>query len=302
MQYNKPAYTIAQQIAQLQARGLLINDINEAEHFLSSISYYRLAGYWWPLQADKINHTFKPGSEFETVISLYNFDRELRLLLFDVIERIEVAFRTKLIYYLSTHHSPWWFEDPSLFTDQGYFFDNLSIIDNELKRSQETFIVEHKRKYWKDNRRPPAWKTLEIVTLGQLSKLYNNLKPSVPSKDQIAQDLLLRDHTFLKSWLYSISHIRNFCAHHARDWNKNLSARPKLMNKPLGPWIHWVPPEPKRNMLYTVLCCMKYLLFTVSPGNHFTQKLSDLLQKYPKVDLNALGFPQDWQDEPLWQK
>ena len=54
---------------------MLIADIAEAEHFLSNISYYRLAGYWWPMQADKVNHIFKPGSRFENVVALYNFDR-----------------------------------------------------------------------------------------------------------------------------------------------------------------------------------------------------------------------------------
>ena len=101
MIYNKIAITIQEQITLLQGRGLQVNDIAIAEHFLSNISYYRLEGYWWPMQADKVKHIFKPNSRFEDVIALYNFDRELRLLIFDVIERIEVGFRTKVIYHLS---------------------------------------------------------------------------------------------------------------------------------------------------------------------------------------------------------
>jgi abortive infection bacteriophage resistance protein len=88
MQYSKPASTISEQIELLKRRGLYINDDNSAAHYLNNISYYRLEGYWWPMQRDKINHFFKPHSRFEDVISLYNFDRELRILLFDVIERI----------------------------------------------------------------------------------------------------------------------------------------------------------------------------------------------------------------------
>ena len=90
MIYTKEPTSIAEQIAQLKQRGLTIDDENLASHYLNNISYYRLAGYWWPMQDDKINHHFKPNSKFENVISLYNFDRELRLLLFDVIERIEI--------------------------------------------------------------------------------------------------------------------------------------------------------------------------------------------------------------------
>lgn len=85
--YSKLVTTVEVQVNQLKNRGLIITDENLAKHYLSNISYYRLAGYWWPMQADKINHFFKPNSRFEDVIGLYNFDRELRLLLFDVIER-----------------------------------------------------------------------------------------------------------------------------------------------------------------------------------------------------------------------
>ena len=99
--YSKIATAIEEQIQKLRDRGLTITDQDRADHFLSHIGYYRLAGYWWPMQSDKVNHLFKPNSQFKDVIALYNFDRELRLLLFDVIEKIEISFRTKLIYHLS---------------------------------------------------------------------------------------------------------------------------------------------------------------------------------------------------------
>lgn len=90
--YNKQPLTVDEQIAQLIERGLSISDSNLASHFLSHISYYRLAGYWWPMQSEpKEDHVFKPGSKFEDVISLYNFDRELRIIIFDAIEKIEIS-------------------------------------------------------------------------------------------------------------------------------------------------------------------------------------------------------------------
>src|SRR5882724_11582436 len=107
MQYDKQTTTIEDQLLQLKSRGLVISVDLSASHYLSNISYYRLAGYWWPMQADKVNHIFKPNSRFEDVVALYNFDRELRLLLFDVIERIEIGLRTKLIYHLSHEFDAW---------------------------------------------------------------------------------------------------------------------------------------------------------------------------------------------------
>jgi abortive infection bacteriophage resistance protein len=197
VKYTKPSITIAQQISQLKGRGLIIANEPSATRFLQNISYYRLAGYWWPMQADKTFHIFKPKSTFENVIAIYNFDRELRLLLFDVIERIEIGFRTKLIYHLSQEISPWWFEDVSLFKNAVEHTESLLAIDRELRQTKEVFIKEHYKKYHSDTRRPPAWKTLEVVSFGVLSKLYGNLKNTITSKDKIASELGTVNHTFL---------------------------------------------------------------------------------------------------------
>lgn len=301
MKYNKPAITIQQQIDQLKTRGLIIADEPTATTLLQNISYYRLAGYWWPMQADKVNHTFKPHSTFENVIAIYSFDRELRLLLFDVIERIEIGFRTKLIYHLSHELTPWWFEDAANFKNAVEHTDTLLAIDRELNQTKEVFIKEHRKKYHTETRRPPAWKTIEVASLGNISKLYGNLLPTVSSKDAIAAELGTVNHTFLPSWIQSITQMRNICAHHGRLWNKNLPGTPKLLPKPPKPWIANVPAPNEFHMLYVHLCCMKYLLNIISPGNHFRQKLDALLTKYPNIDPNALGMKPNWQNEPLWQ-
>ena len=281
---------------------MLISDVPTAEHFLSNISYYRLAGYWWPMQADKVSHTFKPGSRFENVIALYNFDRELRVLLFDVIERIEIGLRTRLIYHLSHEISPWWFEDAAHFKNQANHSDCLASVDRELQQSKDTFIREHYFKYHTDKRRPPAWKTLEVVSFTTLSKLYANLLPSIKSKDVIAAELNTVNHAYLQSWLQSIAQIRNICAHHGRLWNKNLPGRPKLLRKPPAPWLIQVPPVTEHQKIYVHLCCMKYLLDVISPENHLDSKLAALLTKYPTVDIHALGLNAKWQSEALWVK
>jgi len=301
MIYSKIVLTVDEQITQLKQRGLVINDVALANHYLSNVSYYRLAGYWWPMQSDKVNHQFKPNSRFEDVISLYNFDRELRLLLFDVIERIEIALRTKLIYHLSHEYGFWWFQKVEIFENTIELIRTLANLEEELERCKDTFIKEHKKKYRDDLRFPPAIKTLEITSFGSLSKLYGNLKTTVKSKDTIAKEFNTVNHTYIPSWLQSIAQIRNICAHHGRLWNKNLPGRPNLLSKPPAKWIKNVPNVNEHHMLYIHACCMKYLLDAVSPGHHYKSKLEELFVKYPNVDLNALGFPIDWLNEPLWQ-
>lgn len=301
MQYNKPALTIAQQIKQLQSRGLIIDDASYAEECLLRISYYRLSGYWWPMQADKQAHIFKPNSRFSDVMALYYFDRELRILLFDVIECIEIALRTKLVYYMSLEHGFWWFQKTELFTHVPELAKTLSALEGELNRSKDIFIKEHGKKYKEDFRFPPAIKTMELTSFGNLSKLYGNLKPSIKPKDIIAKDFNTVNHSFLPSWLQAIAQIRNICAHHGRLWNKNLPGRPYLLPRPPAPWLVKVPQAKEHHMLYIHVCCMKYLLDAIQQNHPFKNKLMGLLIKYPNVDLNALGFYPHWDKEPLWQ-
>lgn len=299
--YNKQAFSIGQQIQQLKESGLTIQDSDNAPHYLSHISYYRLAGYWWPMQDDKVNHIFKPNSKFCDVIALYNFDRELRLLLFDIIEKIEISLRTKLIYHLSHEFDPWWFQNFNIFQNAPDLVKTLSTIEEEIDRSKDTFIKEHKKKHKDDGRFPPSWKSLEQTSFGALSKLYGNLKNNISSKDIIAKEFGTVNHTYLPSWLQSIAQIRNYCAHHSRLWNRNLPGSPKLLPSPPNQWIQDVPKPHEFQFLYVHLCCMKYLLNVVQPENNFGERLENLLNKYPNVDPNALGMKQKWRNEDLWQ-
>jgi len=224
-QFNKPPLTTQQHIELLKQRGLIISDEAVASHFLENISYYRLGGYWFTLQKDAVNHVFVTGSTFEQVITRYNFDRELRLLLFDAIERIEVGFRTRLVYFLSHYYNPWWFEDESLFKDYNQHKAILDDIYRDLRRTDEDFIKEHKRKY-DTPITPPAWKTLEICSLGALSKLYSLLKPSEVKQD-IAKSMQLPNNVYLEAWMSSLVVLRNLCAHHSRIFNRTFSFLPR---------------------------------------------------------------------------
>ena len=301
MIYSKVTCTITQHIEQLKKRGLAIGNDKLAQHYLEHVNYYRLAGYWWPMQLDKEKHIFKPNSKFEDVVSLYNFDRELRILLFDVIEKIEISLRTKLIYHLSHEFDAWWFQNTDLFIDTQALVKTLAGMQEEIDRSKDVFIKEHKRKYKDDLRFPPAWKMLELTSFGALSKLYGNLKNDIKAKDIIAEKFGAVNLTYLPSWLQSIAQIRNYCAHHSRLWNKNLPGTPKILSKPPSPnlWIKDVPTDTQR--LYIHLCIMRYMLNIIAPENSFSQKLNALLIKYPNVDPSALGFKANWQNEPLWK-
>lgn len=307
---NKPAYTITDQIALLKQRGMLFTDENSASHFLKNISYYRLKGYWWDMQDDYTLHTLKPNTHFEEIINRYNFDRHLRLILFDAIERIEIALRTKMIYQLSISYRSCWYLDTTLFenttitlydgTVKTIHQNTIDELQKEFKRSQEIFIKDQRNRYPNDD--VDAWKILEVASMGTLSKLYKNLKHQLPEKATIAKEMGLNLHSELSSWLEAITYVRNIIAHHSRLWSRNMVKKPiENLNNPLGIWFQkpLLPVQTKKPFL--IISSMIYLCNQVTPNHTIKSKIIELINANPTLPIYKLGFQNNWQNEPLWK-
>ncbi|HJT73804.1 MAG TPA: Abi family protein, partial [Chitinophaga sp.] len=233
--------------------------------------------------------------------ALYNFDRELRLLLLDAIERIEVSFRAILVNEMCSKYSSTWFANPELAFNQEIFEDTLHTIDNELERSGEDFLKHHERKYGTD-KYPPAWKTMQVLSFGTLSKIYGNIHNNITEKKEIARMYRLPTDAWLHSWMQVISVLRNYCAHHSRICYRIFSFPPKEMRRPKLPWIKNIPQTGGvlSQHLYYQLCAVGYILHTAAPGSQFSNNLKLLIEKYPGIDLNRMGFMPDWETEDLW--
>ena len=284
-------------VALLQSRGLTVNNPSKAERYLDYIGYYRLSAYMYPLlRMPKEQHQYKPGSSFGQVMTLYRFDKKLRLLIFNEIEKIEVAVRSAIVNVGSElTGNPFWMTDGANFTDQGKFVHTMSLIDNEINRSREDFINHFKRTY--SDPYPPAWILAEVLPFGVMTNIYSNIKQN-RIKKSIAHKFGLQVAPF-ESWLTIVALTRNYCCHHARVWNKQNTIRPMIPNRMSGAWIT-LPTDPMR--VYFDLCIIKYFLDVISPQNDMCDKLLHLLADYPSIDHAAMGFPQGWQQEPLWQR
>jgi abortive infection bacteriophage resistance protein len=293
--YNKSFLDYPAQIALLKSRGMKFADEHKALHLLKHISYYRFSGYWYPLLADKQNHVFKPNSDFDTAFNLYKFDRELRKLIHSELEKIEVSVRSKMAYVLSMAYNAFWIENTALFANPLLHQSTLNKIKEEFDRSDEEFIVAFKSKY--SNNFPPSFILLEIASFGTLSRLYGNLQSGRVKRD-IAKAFGLPDKV-LESWLHSFVYIRNMCAHHARLWNRQVGIKPLFPRHTHSIWIDTTGVSNRR--MYYILSMVIYLLNIVNPNHTFKQKLENLFLKYPNVDRSAMGFPANWQAEPLWQ-
>lgn len=297
MQYTNRPLTIQDQISRLQNNGLIISDVAKAESELKNISYFRLADYLHPMESDHVNHTFKPGSKIEDAISMYYFDKELRSLIFNAIQTVEVALRSKMIQIASVNYGSHWYMDSSYFTKQDIFFDCFTKIGTEVKRSKEDFIKEYFSKYSVPIF-PPVWKTLEVISFGTLSKIYENIKEKAVKK-AIANEFQLPTHVIFESWVQCTAVLRNLCCHHNRVWNRRYAVKPQLPKTLPLAWITQFDPIPTK--IYWQLCCLLYMENAIHPGNGFSQSLKSLFAKYPSVNPSAMGFPTGWDSEPLWK-
>ncbi|KAB2912880.1 MAG: Abi family protein [Bacteroidetes bacterium] len=306
--FLKPHLTIDEQINLLEARGLIINDKKQARDYLSMICYFRLIPYQRDLQDNQsADHSFFDGITTDNIFQIYFFDRELRLLIFDMIEHFEVAFRTQLSYHYSVDELPfsngagrrWWFEDPKNFKERKIFNQNLRTIDEEIERAKKESIIRHYHSKYTIPKRPPSWITFEVISLGLLSKIFRLLKLS-EAKKTITKNFNLYSPDLLESWLHTLTYVRNICAHHGRLWNRTMKVRPQVLTKPQDIWIS--DNNVSLDKIYISLCCGLYLLRVIDPKTKFVAKFNAIVEKYPEVDLAYMGFPIDWRDEPFWNE
>lgn len=293
--YSKIALTYSQQLSQLKTRGLIVVDEEKAQHLLANVSYYRLSGYWYPLLSDKGRHLFAPNSTFDKAFQFYCFDKDLRKLVMNELEKIEVSIRAQIIYVMSHSRGPFWYQDVNLFSNTNWHRKMLENLEKEFKRSDADFIKAFRIKY--SDPLPPSWMLLEISSFGTLSKLFENLNP-ILERRKIAHIFGLDDNTFA-SWLHCLVYLRNLCAHHSRLWDRTLSIQPR---KPRNPHDNWLSQSVANNRTYFVLSMIIYFLNRVNPKHSFQTRLIQLFQTYPNVDLSVMGFPDDWQNEQIWNK
>jgi len=310
--YNKTPLSFQDQVSLLKQRDLVVDNEPKAIDYLQEISYYRLSAYFLPYQ--KTKDKFNPNTNFKQIIETYSFDRELRLLVFDCIERIEVAIRTQMVYCMSMHYNDsHWQDNQNLFITPYYnkignlvdpYSDFQSIISKaKTARTPEVFIKHYIDHYNKPSN-PPSWMCLELLTMGELSHLFRGLKNN-SDKKRIANFFDVHPTVF-ESWLHTLTYVRNICAHHSRLWNRDLAIEPEKLLKPVGNWVS-KPFENNKRMFYFI-CVLKYLITRANPGNSLKDKLQNLFKKYPTVPIQYIGIPSDgkgnaldWENEPIWK-
>ena len=290
-----PPTSISDQVTRLRQRGMLFPDPARAAHFLSNVNFYRFRGYLDPFvdqTASGNPSPFLANTSFDSVIERYNFDRQLRILLLDAFNHIEVSIRTQWTYHLAytqqggrESHL-----DPMLFS-QGYYGNLASLYRDYQQHGNRMHLY--------DFADCPIWAVAEMMSFGQLSRWYGDTNLRVR---QLVAGHYLVDERILRSLLRHLAPIRNFSAHHERLWDREFITR-LTVPKRMGPFKNPTSFFNRGNSvkLYNTLVMMAYLTRIITDSTEWPLRLVALMNQYRNIPLNQMGFVPGWQSLDIWK-
>lgn len=296
--YTQPYTSSSDLIQLLQERGLIVEETDLAEEWIEKVGYYRLKGYGLQFRLHDANRNltenYQAGTRFESLIDLYEFDRHLRLLVLDAIERIEVAFRSRVNDTMAARHGSHWFMTHERFSDKrdektgALIFNHEDFLIKtyeEARRNKESLSIRHYFANYSDPVLPPCWMLGEVLSMGNWSKAFGMLADRSDQKP--VADAFRASPPELISWIHALTNLRNTCAHHSRLWDRRFVTCPSKK----GNLRHVIDANDR---LFAQLAVTLYCIYSIEPRSRWLEALIDLLNKHPGVPLGPMGFPQDW--------
>lgn len=304
----------------LQTRGMAIEDLERAKKKISQIGYYRLSGFWYPCRTfnydpsgktlcehnkPKRSNQFLPDTKFNNIFLLYKFDKRLRLLLLDAIERIEIQLRTIIAHELGRKdpitHLNQEFINPKFLNnytknnkgERNKWFKWIKKQTSEVLRSAEDYVRWYKEK----GEELPIWVAVETWSFGTTSKYFELLKKS--HQNEIAKKMGVSNSSIFVRWLQELNTLRNKCAHHTRVWNQSLRnplGIPSTSNeKDTLYFSKFDLTEARRKKMYTLIAVVWYLVKCIGPNSDWIQHVIDEFKQLPTFPFSvyeAMGIPE----------
>lgn len=298
--FAKPPLPVEEQVSLLQSRGLNISDPERAGRYLLSIGYYRLSAYSIPFELSHGQvHRFKENVSFDDILELYIFDRKLRCLFWEALERIEVHIRTQWVYNLTIGtDDPFAHLNPINFADRRSYQQDLKKLKGDVDRSnKETFVRHFFDTY--DEELPPLWACVHLMTLGELIRWLHNTQDKGVKK-AVAQSLGFTKYLPFYSFAVALTELRNVCAHHVRLWNRSFMKSPRTVKSLNVPGFERVLPIASSNKLYIFAVLLSAMLRAHNPKTSWPARLGDLLSTRTSWQLASMGFPLNWKEQEVW--
>ena len=281
---HQPPMTVEEQIENLKALKLTIDDEQIAADLLNDVSYFRIIKAF-SLGLKPKNGNYYEGVSFDQIAGLYKFNCNFRQLLFTVIERIEVNLRCRLANYFSSKYGVLGYENPDNFSDSDYHNEFLEDIRHEISRNSRSPFVRNFQDNYVDGK-IPMYALVELFSFGTLSKFFKNMKNE--DKKAVAKTYGV-GYTYFESWIESIAYVRNLCAHYGRLYNAKLAKTPMLYKQYSALGIG-------NNRIFGLLLCISYLVPHDNHWNSFVDEIEMYIEKYPSVKIETMGFPEGWKE------
>ena len=120
--------TIDEQIEILERRGLKISHVSKTKKLLMRSNYYDVVNGYASFLQDNTNH-FKDGATFEELYAIYMFDKQLKVVFFEYIEKVEAFMRTATAYYFAKNH-------------ESDYFNKANFTENKFKKVSNTLNTQ----------------------------------------------------------------------------------------------------------------------------------------------------------------
>ncbi len=304
---QKTFKTLDEQIAILQSKGLIIEDIEYVKSILLRENYFFLNGYRHLFIKNTRESIYLPNTNFRELYGLFYFDRQLRNILFKNILIVENNIKSIMSYNLSKNYG---------YKEKDYL--NLKNFDNNHKKSKQVNDVIRKMKrqirvngkqhratvhYYNNYGYVPLWVGVKVLSFGIVGELFSILK--YEDQKKIADDLNLDDVNALEFYLPIIANYRNLCAHedicfdHRTDKVINDTKYHSMLNIPKtdDEYIYG------KNDLFSLIIMLKQLLLKDNFNlliNEINYELEYLSGKLSTIDiskvLDEMGFPLNFKE------
>lgn len=295
MDLKKPK-TFDEQIDKLIEHGCAFMDRAQAVKTLKQANYYRLSAYFLPFK-ERDNSTYKAGTNFEKIYDIYEFDQRIAILLYDLIEEIEVFIKTQIAYQHSMKYGAVGYLDPNNFiSSKAEKHQNLiNIFQNELKSNKDILFVKHHNENY--DGKFPLWVAVELFTMGNISQFYSQMKGC--DKKSVCKNITeLTGYTYqyyqLESLLFCLTYLRNKCAHFSRLYYFKFGTIPKY---PIYV-TQKINIDNNNIRLYQYLHILRLLSPNPKRWNEFVTELEAIMDEYSdSISLAHIGFPENWRSE-----
>ena len=213
-QNTKKFKTLDEQIDILKEKGLVIDDVDYVKDILLRENYFFLSGYRHLLLKSKTEKSFLPGANFREMYALFNFDRQIRNIIFKNLLIIENNIKSIFSYQLSKKYG---YKEkdylrPSNFTNNPEKFRQVNDLIKKMKRQIRINGAQHSatKHYLDSYGYVPMWIVVKVLSFGIVCELYTIMK----KEDQVEISYIYHiDPTTLCIYLPILSNYRNLCAH-----------------------------------------------------------------------------------------